>query len=530
MSSKTNISQSNDKEDADFYTQAERFHRMMEMQRRHVYKLKYKNNAPLIQMEVNAHEQTCQEYSLDILTYLMKQDTMFAATTSFSTPSLDNNGNNIGVTIKKKKKIELSHEFIQLRKLVLDFVMCCHTRLILSTPTLILAFNIIDRFTAFNNNTKTLGSTNNGKKLDKRRFQLIGIIALWIASKYLDKKYRSLNMKTMHHLTGKVFSNKMFIDMEIEILKCLKWNISNIPTHDYFIDILLRTNMDNGTSNDADTGSSSGVNFQFLNNCKYGSQMLCELACFHPELIFNYSISSIAYSAVALTSISLNYYTYNSFNIPNIEYYKIDDIALKLIDIFLTSDEADQDDGEGGLPYSFKLKYFPEDKSQTPIFLLALFSYIQSYKSCYNVKAAAVAATNTPSTTSTNTPSHNTDSSDSNITTDAVSGSTIIKNTKSVITHAPPTPCTPIDILENNGKKGMDNRRKDQLGIRKRSRYQYEDNAGNDADKEEHSNDINNETTIKAVYNSNKVRRQLFNVLHNGLHNKEDISSNDTSV
>ncbi|AAS52304.2 ADR384Wp [Eremothecium gossypii ATCC 10895] len=212
----------------------------------------------LIHMEMVAHQSACQEYSIEILKHLidLENQTRSSWTSFQSQPELT----------------------VEMRTLIFDFIMSCHTRLGLSSSTLFLCYNIIDRYCS-----KII--------VKSPTYQLLGLTALWLASKFADKKPR---IPSLQSLCCHQHTKQQFKEMELHILKSLNWSVCSAPSHDSFVDILLKTKIAN-------------LSFKRLNlnDLKYGATILCELSCFDPALNYNYNSSAIALASVTVITCAL---------------------------------------------------------------------------------------------------------------------------------------------------------------------------------------------------------------------------------
>lgn len=112
-----------------------------------------------------------------------------------------------------------------MRPHLMDFLFKTHKGLHLNEETLFLAVNIVDRYSS-------------QRIVFKRHYQLLGCTALWIASKYHDKKSVVPTLDELKHLCSKVYDSHMFTQMELHILNTLNWNIGH-PTVDLFVDLCI---------------------------------------------------------------------------------------------------------------------------------------------------------------------------------------------------------------------------------------------------------------------------------------------------
>lgn len=106
-----------------------------------------------------------------------------------------------------------------MRPYLVNFIIQMHSSLKLKPQTLFLCWNIIDRYCA--------------KRIAfKQHYQLIGCTALWIASKYEDKKSRVPTIKELNTMCSDVYDDSMFREMEIHILSTLNWTIGHTTLED----------------------------------------------------------------------------------------------------------------------------------------------------------------------------------------------------------------------------------------------------------------------------------------------------------
>ncbi|ANB15550.1 cyclin CLN3 [Sugiyamaella lignohabitans] len=162
-----------------------------------------------------------------------------------------------------------------MRPYLLDFLVESHFGLELSAQTLFLAVNIIDRYSS-------------KRIIYKRHYQLVGCTALWIASKYQDKKDRVPTLQELKMLCCGAYESHMFVQMESHILSTLEWTIGH-PTCDLYIDINIDDIINQGYKY-------SSQDVEIIRNL---ALFACELAMFHKSLLV-YSSATIATAAVAL--------------------------------------------------------------------------------------------------------------------------------------------------------------------------------------------------------------------------------------
>lgn len=280
-------------------------------------------NPRLTEMELKSHRATINENASSIFAKLVENEA------------------NTRVSMKCfKSQPEIT---FQMRTLIFDFIMCCHVRLKLSTPTLFLCFNIIDRYCS-----KIIVKSST--------YQLLGLCSLWLASKYTDKKQKIPSLPMLQSLCCDQYTKEQFKEMELHICQSLNWTMCHGPTLDSFLDILIRSNTFKIGNMDCST-------------LKLGALVLCQLCCFNPALTFNHSFSSLALACLFITKFSLlstKFNTFVSFDTMNSK-DKLDPKLIMLIRDILESLSKED------IPSSFKLRYYTNGV-QHPM-LNCLFSY-----------------------------------------------------------------------------------------------------------------------------------------------------------
>lgn len=159
----------------------------------------------------------------------------------------------------------------RMRYLIYDFLMCCHTRLGLSTATLFLSYGILDRYTS-------RFIVRSGE------YQLLALTALWVSSKYWDTKNRAATLPVLLSLCCEQYSAQQFKQTELQLLKYMNWSLCQVVTPDSIVDISLFL-----AGSDVD-----------VNEVKLGAVMLCELAAFDLQLTLDTEWSKIVLAAITL--------------------------------------------------------------------------------------------------------------------------------------------------------------------------------------------------------------------------------------
>lgn len=292
--------------------------------------------ATLVARETAGHEFSVLEYSNDLLKHLIQLERNDGQHVT-SKPNL--------TTFESQPQING-----KMRLLIFDFLMCCHTRLGLSSSTLFLCFNILDRYTS-----KYIVKSCN--------YQLLALTALWISSKFWDSKNRITSLNHLTKLCCKQYSAQQFKEMELHLLKSLNWSLCQFATHDSFIDLLLFMK-DNKTvsptilhENDLD-----------VEVIRFGSMMLCELACFDIKLSFNCSASQIVLASIMLITLAIKFDDLNQWEDLNSAGNDANLIRVcqSLLALVLKTES---------LPSSFKFKYISEGKASSEKIMKALQNY-----------------------------------------------------------------------------------------------------------------------------------------------------------
>lgn len=162
-----------------------------------------------------------------------------------------------------------------MRPFLLDFLVESHLGLGLAPDSLFLAVNIVDRYTA--------------KRVVRRKhYQLVGITALWIASKYIDKKDRIPTLGELKQLCCNAYQPQMFLQMELHILASLDWCVGH-PTHDLYVDLLCDRAAQSNSS-------------QYIDHVRQVALYICEISFYHRALI-EYPTSVVATCAVELAKL-----------------------------------------------------------------------------------------------------------------------------------------------------------------------------------------------------------------------------------
>lgn len=262
------------------------------------------SNANLKSMEQRSHNRCIQIYSDELFENLLELET-----NTKMNPDL----------IKSQPQIT-----IEMRSILFDFLMDVHNRLKLSNTTFYLAINIVDRYCSL-------------RIVRKDHFQLLGLTALWLASKFTDPKNKIPNIEFLRATCCNCYAKSLFIEMESHILKSLNWEIGSAG-HDSFIDLILRDKF------------IDKFKIETINNIRYGSNYLCQLMQLYHRITFNYSVSQIALASVLVLACSSKLSV--DGNLTHFLSYNEDFKINKLISMMLTILRNEP------LPNSFKSRYF----------------------------------------------------------------------------------------------------------------------------------------------------------------------------
>ena len=114
-----------------------------------------------------------------------------------------------------------------MRPYLLDFLIEAHAAFQLHPETLFLAVNLLDRYCS-------------RRVVYKRHYQLVGCAALFIASKYGDRKDRVPTIAELKSMCCGTYDEDMFEQMEWHMLITLDWCIGH-PTVESFLQIAIST-------------------------------------------------------------------------------------------------------------------------------------------------------------------------------------------------------------------------------------------------------------------------------------------------
>ena len=139
--------------------------------------------------------QEVDEYFDDILNYFKQEESKFLPKANYMEYQSDINE--------------------KMREILFDWLIEVHKKFKLSENTLYITGNLIDRF------------TEKKPELKRTKYQLLGVSAMFIASKY--NEIYSPESKDYSYITDDAFTKKEVVEMEMEILKELNYTIT-FPT------------------------------------------------------------------------------------------------------------------------------------------------------------------------------------------------------------------------------------------------------------------------------------------------------------
>lgn len=300
-------------------------------------------NHNLLKRELQSHQFTILEYGKNLLKNLIINENLIQS--------------NLNKKIDLNKFLSQPQIIDKMRSLMFDFIMCCHTRLKLSTPTLFLTFQIIDSYSS-----KYIIKSN--------VYQLLALTSLWIASKFWDSKSKTPNLDILRNLCCKQYSNSQFCEMELHLLKAFNWSICDIPTYDSFIDssLFLRSDKDITLPILYQNNDVSDIN-----KVKIGAVMLCELASFDINLAFNVVPSQLAICSVIIITLAIKFDESKkliNFNDDLSLDFKSKKICKDLLNLLSFNNSS--------LPSTFKFKYL-DSKSHSTITSQNIITALNNY-------------------------------------------------------------------------------------------------------------------------------------------------------
>ena len=204
-------------------------------------------NLPLKKTVINSNPQMVDEYFDEIYKYLK------------SIENSDLPKENYMITVQKDINEKM-------RKILLDWLIDVHAKFKLTTETLFLTINIIDRYLS-------------KKSIHRKYLQLLGVTSMLIASKYED--IYPPEIKDFIFMTDNAYTKEELIKMENDILDKIQFNMT-YPTSFRFLEIFKKI-------------------LKLKEIDYYRCRFLLEIA------LFDYNCCHFSPSLIAATSIFLNY-------------------------------------------------------------------------------------------------------------------------------------------------------------------------------------------------------------------------------
>ncbi|ODQ80393.1 hypothetical protein BABINDRAFT_48847, partial [Babjeviella inositovora NRRL Y-12698] len=235
----------------------------------------------LVARETATHAQTVCEYDQQLLTHALQQEQPSdTGAHPYLIPSLD--------LFSQQPEINL-----RMRPLLLDYLMEIIHKLKLHAEVFYTTVNLIDRYCSI-------------RIVRKQHFQLLGLTALWLASKLQENKLKIVSLNDLLAICCHCYAKTLFVEMEQHILKSLGWMI-NAPTVNLFTTLLTD-------------------NSETLHGCSY----LGELSQFYPAVYYKHKASAIAQCAIDLTFTAMARAPYAPLTATLVKYIKCPPPSLKV--------------------------------------------------------------------------------------------------------------------------------------------------------------------------------------------------------
>ncbi|KAF4467880.1 G1 S-specific cyclin [Fusarium albosuccineum] len=139
-----------------------------------------------------------------------------------------------------------------MRPYLIEFLVNAHAYMNLSTETLFLTVNLVDRYCS-------------KREVYKVHYQLVGCAALLIACKHGNKTYGTPKIGLLEKFCCNFYPRKFFIEMEMHLLDSIDW-IIGYPTVNFFLQLMVAKNGDD-------------------QEVEHMATYLCEIATYHREFI-----------------------------------------------------------------------------------------------------------------------------------------------------------------------------------------------------------------------------------------------------
>ena len=116
---------------------------------------------------------------------------------------------------------------LPMRQALLDFMVELHGVFHLRQETLYLGINILDRYTS-------------RRVVNKKHYQLVGCVAMWIAAKFEDSKEHVPNTGDLKQYCREVYEESSFMQMEGHVLATINWELGH-PTAEAWFRCMVNT-------------------------------------------------------------------------------------------------------------------------------------------------------------------------------------------------------------------------------------------------------------------------------------------------
>ncbi|KIM31847.1 hypothetical protein M408DRAFT_6878 [Serendipita vermifera MAFF 305830] len=120
---------------------------------------------------------------------------------------------------------------LAMRRALVDFMVELHSVFHLRQETLYLGINILDRYTS-------------RRVVNKKHYQLVGCVAMWIAAKFEDSKDHVPNTGDLRDFCHNVYEEGSFIQMECHVLNTINWELGHPTSEAWFRCMVRRANGD----------------------------------------------------------------------------------------------------------------------------------------------------------------------------------------------------------------------------------------------------------------------------------------------
>ena len=168
------------------------------------------------------------EYREDILEYMYR---LQVRPLSLATPRLDHVLTSLffqDTTMPSRSAMEQQTDIdMTMRAALIDFMIELHAIFHLRQETLYLGINILDRYTS-------------RRVVNKKHYQLVGCVAIWIAAKFEDAKDHIPNTGDLKQYCRGVYEENSFMQMEGHVLATIDWELGH-PTSEAWFRCMVNT-------------------------------------------------------------------------------------------------------------------------------------------------------------------------------------------------------------------------------------------------------------------------------------------------